>query len=818
MHKLNLIYLVVAATLVCACSGGSSSQHGSSQVKTTPYGPISYLMVADITNTLTIPVSHGVTASIVRQLKGSPVSNITFSDPIKNQTNCVNPIEQMSYQSSLGEDSKILSFFGNMLSFIPVAGSYLSFGTSVANFGIGQYLYNNPTGLTACLSYSDEQFTNDFNVVQNEITGIESQVTDIDGQLQILLSDIVTNAKSIAGINNQNLNQAELYITGSSSIDGMTQNFLKYAGLTNQSGESTGISLMQMSVSGYSELQTMVVSDSTSYQISLMNLSGTQVNNSCSNNCYQYVSQDQNSALILTYQSIYNSYKEQIQQALSNNQNIVPLIQNYNNTLVYLYQQSMVNLQSAYSIEFMINQANYFAAIRGLSSQYQVPSLSNSGGTYYTTSTTIESSNLIAQTNDYNLIQQQLSLLYAAKFNQLYINTIQYIMSDPAASFQVESGQTLYYDVNGVVKSIYESNGYIDNISKNVITPISLAPGNSWKEKNSNVMGILYQFDGLRNSAICTTAITNYVKNESNIANVPFNNLSCPVLFNSQDSTTESGFYNGINLVPYVANYNTSSVSLTESVNNLIAACNIGTTIGAITGDFYFWMPSATNSPIGESSGYLMCNLWNQSFSSTYNTQLNNIYSGGAPYIGEFHANGFNTFIESSENSFPMTPLFASESSEFSAVNVGCYSYGESIPLMAYGYPLSMSGPISQCGNNGSTLWAGYPNSPPLTIAVQTELPFSNGFIAPLILAFEIDFNNGIYVAMPYCNLTTPVTVKNTGGQDISLCTNINTITSQVGYQYVQYLSFAPQISVNVYGPNDGPGFGFYSSWAFYYK
>lgn len=811
MVTINKILSFSLAILLCSCgSGVSNSNENPLPQKTLPLGPVSYTQVNDFTGA---PITFIANKLAINSLKYNNLgSNITFSDPIKNQTNCVNPIQQMSYQSQVGEDAKIVSFFGNMLSFIPVVGSVLSFGASASSFGIGQYLYNHPTGLTSCLAYSDQTFTNDLNEVQNELNGIESQVTDINGQIQILLSDIVINARSIAGINNQSLNQAELYINGSDSIDGMTQDFLKYSGLANQDGESSGNTLLDMSTNDYSEISTMVISDNINYQIALTNSSGTQVNNSCLNNCYQYVSQNQGSALILTYQSIYESYLDQIQQTLSQSQNIVPLVQNYNNTLVYLYQQSMLTLQSAYSIEFMINKANYFAAIRGLNKQYQIPTLSNYGGTYYTYSGKIESDNLVAQTNNYNLTQQQLSLLYSAKFNQLYINTIQYIMTDPAATFQLESSQIMYYDVNGVLKSIYESNEYLNNVSKNVVSPISFAPGSQWKTNNNGVMGVLYQFDGIRNPAICNSSLSNYVKNESSESK-PFNAISCPVLFNSVNNSTESGYYNGINLIPYVANYNTQTVTLTESVNNIISACNIGETIGSITGDFYFWLPSATNSPNKQNSSYLMCNYWNQNFSNTYNSQLNNIYSGPA-YLGEFFANGFNTIVGSNESlSFPMTPMFSSNNSGVSAVDVLCYSYGESIPALAYGYPLSMSGPISECGNNGSTLWLSYDGSEPITtVALQAEIPNSNGFIAPLIVAFNINYNNDVYTAMPYCNLNTSVTVNDENGQAINLCSNINNSSNNV-VEFVQYLNFDQKISLNNYGMGN-----FYYTWAFYYQ
>lgn len=813
MFSRNFVALSTLAVLIISCGSGSPS--GSSLKKTLPLGPISYVQVYEYTNTpinvqQPSPSSFSLNTTIING------ANITFSDPITNKTNCVNPIQQMSYQSQIGEDTKIASFFGNLLSFIPVAGSVLSFGASAANFGIGQYLYNNSTGLTSCLAYSDQTFTHDFNIVQGEINNIESQITDINGEIQILLSDIITNARNIAGINNQTLSQADLYIVGSTSIDGMTQNFLKYSGLANQSGESTGASLLQMPISGYTDISTMVISDSTSYQIALMNATATQVNNSCTSNCFQYVSQAQNSALLLTYQSIYESYIVEIQQTLSNNQNIVPLIQNYNNSIVYLYQQSMLTLQSAYSIEFMINQANYFAAIRGIGAQYQIPSISNYGGTYYTYSDRIESTTLINQTNLYNAAQQQLSLVYSAKFNQLYINTIQYIMTDPAVAFQLESSQIAYYDVNGVLKSIYESNEYLENAGINVKTPISFTPGNSWKTKVGNTMGILYQFDGIRNPAICNSTLTNYIKNES-AESQPFNSTSCPVLFNSSNGSTESGFYNGINLVPYVANYSTQKVILTESVNNIIPACNIGTSVGQVTGDFYFWMPSATSSPNKQNSAYLMCNYWNQQFNGTYNAQVANAMNG-AGYLGEFNANGYNTFTGSiGGQSFSMTPLFSSDSSNVSAVDVLCYSYGESIPTMEYGNPLSMTGPLTECGNNGSSLWMGYPENGPITVAMQAELPFSDGFIAPIVLGFNINQDFATYTSMLYCNLSTSVTVNDENNQAINLCSNVmNSQNNAV--ESVTYFNFNHSMYLNNYGPESGPGFGFWHAWAFIYQ
>lgn len=753
--------IAISATAIYlgACSSGNSNNSqtsgGTGNTTTAPMGPISYKMVQDKTafdkvNFVLLKTRYNQSLkSTVSSSYNFPAGNVTFSDPFTNQNACPASLSAMSI-NGLGAASSTVGLVSSALNFIPVLGSALSFfGSAIASaLGFASNVSSN-VALTNCMAYTDAQFAQDFNTVQTEINNIQDKLTSVESDILLLQSEIVTNAMSIAGINTQNLSQAEVVISGSSTIDGLTQVFLQDAGLINQSSESTGLTLLDATTSNYASLSSLVNSNITNFQIALQNYTGSGILANCTGSCYNMVQQESGSALILTYQSIYNAYKDKINSALLQNQNIVPAMKDYDNTLAYLFLQSVFNLQSAFSLEFMINKANYFASLRNLGSQYQISSLGNVAGTYYGY-TAIESSNITAQTNAYNQAQQQLVSLYAARFNQLYVNTIQYMMSDVPAPFQIESNTLTYTDVNGQLTTVIESNAYLANVGINVVTPLSYLPGTLWKNGYNGTMhqsGILMQANGLKDPALCTSAIESYISNSAymNIGE-SLGAINCPSLYAANTGVaTESGYYDGITLAPYMANANNNSIVLTQPVYNMLSSCALESQIGATNADMYFWMPSAANSPTGESAAYLLCTIWNPDVNSSAATSPFSPYyilGGGASNNAQSPANwiGYTTFgdgmpssgnirmpfvITASPNSqMRLTPLASSEPGIFYSSNS---PYGST---QFYGYPLGM-----ESGTGDGALWFTSPTTAvvatPSILSANLNITSLDGFNAP---------------------------------------------------------------------------------------
>ena len=76
---------------------------------------------------------------------------------------------------------------------------------------------------------------------------------------------------------------------------------------------------------------------------------------------YTCVKQAPNTAQIILYQALYNQLVADINT--QNYSNYIALYDNYNDTVMQAYQQSLYAIQAAFFLQYLNNEANYDNAI-----------------------------------------------------------------------------------------------------------------------------------------------------------------------------------------------------------------------------------------------------------------------------------------------------------------------------------------------------------------------------------------------------------------------------------------------------------------------
>lgn len=137
--------------------------------------------------------------------------------------------------------------------------------------------------------------------------------------------------------------------------------------------------------------------------------------------------------------------------ALPSNPNLIAAYDGYNATLVSHYRQSLLVLQKAFLMEYLVNVLNYlyaqsqadppidsFAGCQPFGPTQQLVSWSNAPGTLYDCTRTEPSEFTVefAQRDAFNLAQLKLTAMYASLANRLYENTVSYIFTDVPISPQ----------------------------------------------------------------------------------------------------------------------------------------------------------------------------------------------------------------------------------------------------------------------------------------------------------------------------------------------------------------------------------------------
>ena len=356
------------------------------------------------------------------------------------------------------------------------------------------------------------------------------------------------------------------------------------------------------------------------YQNNLVSLSGAEVVGSCSQpyQCVQAAPVTDSSQLLM-YQQLYNALISDINTQGYNN--YIPLYDQYNDTLMQAYQQTVFALQDAYFLEYLNNQVNYNNAleyINGTSTLNQSLSYGNITSTiFYIQSDDISvGESTSALTQQYIDAQQQLTMLFAAYINQAYENTLEYIVTDKIVGAQTYPTGSTTFVVNG--QNVTDNNppSYDTLLSSGVMTngstvqsPLDYLINNlNMATPNSGVQGytsalstslynlrytitpygqqvnstMLYQYYGLNNIRQWAQSISSYNTNNTEssaelLSIITANYESAPQLFiDGSESFVQfnQAFANGYLATPtgYPIPANTSYQNINQTLNPYYAA------------------------------------------------------------------------------------------------------------------------------------------------------------------------------------------------------------------------------------------------------
>lgn len=457
----------------------------------------------------------------------------------------------------------------------------------------------------------------------------------------------------------------------------------------------------------------------------------TMVNNQYSTNILQNISNNQtitgdetwsymkvapkddpsNSIVALAYRSLYQELQTLIPENVNgSNENFISTINQYNQEVMQVYLNNVLNLQIMYDIETTINYMNYLSP-------------------YYSsfTTTILEPSSAIVShgynKDQYTQAQANLTALYAQRINAAFNTAMYWTISDPVLNNQkgiIQNGIESYakfinqnIPAKTLVGTIYATNGSGPN----------RVPGGSWTESanlyQNPYLGTFYQCQEAMDSnesitqQVCGSLLGNqqnaYYSAEYitayNANNVLLNSIPVINCYNPTESANYSNLFsfwndngslvlqcNAWQISSYVVNYSSGS----NSYLNLQASNSNSTNIG--------FLPTKPNT-----SGM---------FSYTLN---NGVWSNGAEQLSKSKSNNFHIYLS--------TDSIVAESN-FELVNGNGNFYQENNPTSLY--------------NSGfdSNIWV-------QTAGMQVTLP--NGFIFPFYI-----YSFAASTTAPYIQLLCP--------------------------------------------------------------
>lgn len=633
------LLLSMIAVVLSACGSGSSST--TTTTTSAPIGPNSYPALHTLFNR-----PHIIKADNLATAQSSSTNACGISD------------------SDVEAGLAVTSGF---ISMVPIAGPALGAMTK------GAYSVLSIEGSSA----ENSCIQSEFNLINQQLAIQEAQIQNIESALnltnntfyqenyqnaaQIAAADDLTFQDAVSNFSGQANNTSELGSLTNLMID------IKFWSSTSQA-VAIPSNLAQYMESNPSWLGGTYIPGVTrsgnqaDYQSNLVSLAGVNLSSSCinaGNQPYTCVSQNTGSSQIVMYGALYNSLIDNISTYGYNN--YIPLYDNYNDTLMQAYQQTIVALQQAYFMEYLNNQVNYNNAIECIGKDslclQQTLSYGNVAGTYFVVGyNPVNASNESASyLSSYNDAQQQLTLLFAAYMNQAYINTLNYIVTDSVVGAQVYPTGVDVFMVNGQSVTDPDPVNYATDLANKVVAPMtylinniqtssvagaqgySSTLGTSLQNLQSKSSIMLYQYYGLNNTRVWAQSV--FSSNSSNsgesLGVIAENYESAPQVFiNGSNSfvqfnqavvpgylATPTGYPQGLNyqtvnqsLMPYYAApsaYPVASGSVDNNIN--LSACN-PSAVGSIPGySLYWYVPngeSGTFSLGTQGTPYLMCGNW----------------------------------------------------------------------------------------------------------------------------------------------------------------------------------------------------------------
>lgn len=646
-NKIKKLAIIPTVTIMASCGGGNSVSNTPKPQP--PSGVISYDYISAIHNDINAQV-------IESDSKQSNYKHLTVAG---QGFSCQNPLQLANWG---------LTFVRNFLGFIPDVGSYLSaaVGTTTTALTVAGTLQGN-----SCQSAST-------NIMNQELQQQQQQINQIESTLGLLENSFYTqNVEVLAGQTGTdiyNYNQVFLSLAGNanSGVDGYFQQFMRnstlwsydYVPQPNIDAESIVANSTTLN-----NLNTFVVAPSN-FTDWVNSLSGSQYNQfACANsvpsnspnksyNCYNYVTQSlatDTSSIILAYKSIYQQLVSQVNLMLnqqpSNQQNVVPLFDQYNQVIVSLYLKSAYALQEAFFMEQMINQINLYESQKG---SPQLPSIGGTPGTWFSYNNYSSGESQGYYVAQYNQAQEQLALMYAARYNQLYINTLSYIISDSPKGNQSLPSLVFRYTYNGIESSLDLSKVYA-NISSAIASPIELLFSGT-NQLNSLIKDnmFIYQFSGLKNVQSCNIALNNYnlATNGQGVLSQGLNTQNCPSIFqDSNGNPYNQAYYSGTTLQPYYASvpgYGGGEPYLSGAIQNAMAVPVIdGVPVQNSSAacqsnqNLYWYIPYGTSPSLApETVPYISCNLWNSNTDLILNDYVPNLENSQTTWTSPFKNTG----------------------------------------------------------------------------------------------------------------------------------------------------------------------------------
>lgn len=652
---------LLLAVSLSACSGAGTVSNNTASTHNPPQGPNSYPAIQALFNP-------------------SPTSNMMSSSTRRLQSSTTGNCGQ-SNDAATG-----LTVASSFVSFIPVAGPALG---AIAKAGSSVLNLEGTTAGNACIQSA-------FNLIIQQLAVQEAQIQNITNALNLsnntFYMDNYLNALSNEATDQYLFQQSVSYFTGISN-NGVSTNEIGLMGnimydiqfwnSSTSSGASTANYMNESDLAAYMAANPAWLTNTylpavtkdgnqQDYQNSLVNLSGAVTSDTCSQP-YQCVTQASitTSSQLLMYQQLYTTLVSQIQT--QNYNNYVLLYDQYNDTLMQAYQQSVFAMQQAYYLEYLNNQVNYNNAMAYVNSTSTLNQSLSYGNVPATIFYIDNSSELVGESvgtiqQQYVNAQEQLTLLFAAYINQAFQNTLEYIVTDQIMGAQTYPSGSTTFVVNG--QSVTDNNppNYAALLSSGktasgstVQTPMSFLLANLNKATSgSGVQGytsalgtslqnlssttMIYQYYGLNDvrtwaQSVSTYNATNTESSAELLSIIASNYESAPQLFiNGSESfvqfnqavvpgylATPTGYPNGLNyqtinqsLMPYyvaLESYPQVSGSLANNIN--LSACN-PSAVGQIPGyNLYWYVPNGADGTFSlgtQGVPYLMCGNWQTNY------------------------------------------------------------------------------------------------------------------------------------------------------------------------------------------------------------
>ena len=585
-----------------------------------------------VVDTAFAPISARVRPAALASTR--PSARSAFADA----TTAPRVVPAQSTQASSGCGSVMtagstgLDYATGFLSVVPVVGTALS---AVTVIGSGATALMGANAGDACIQAQ-------FELINAQLADQEGQIQNLQVQYALEQNEIyqlmVAGANAETNLDLTNYNNAIQAISPSDNGGaGIFGNFMKNLGFWNSNYSAIPGASIAGSSSGQTFLTTVSASTSEAptFASSLNSLSGSAVDvMACSTTACprSAVTTNPSSSLI----SLWSSEAQQLEATatLTRSQvaNVVPLFDQYNNTIVEQFQNSLGVLQQAFSLEAMVNQLNYDHATTdcswGQSKECtNIDSFGGVPGTWYGYCQTLTdgacpSTSTATETTAYNQAQYRLAQVYAWRTSLLFETTLSFLFTDPPISPQAYPTTTASGTIAGrtitsgpvpyatTIGSALTGIGGIDAASPMASLPAAVNSGGATWQMNA----ALYQYSGIFDANGCANVIM--AANEAGGANAPPPAVPCPpaIFLTGQGGPVDQSSYTGNVLQPYT-NIGGSVVLAGLLQANLLMCNPSAASLG-------WYTPPAQNT--GNAAGlvlggwYLNCGNWATITNATY--------------------------------------------------------------------------------------------------------------------------------------------------------------------------------------------------------